>query len=203
MKKILVFVATLVLGVALISYAASNSLLIDDFENPISGGPEGTVDFGAGNGSSVTVTADKSIKNSGDQAIKIVYDAVPGGYMYIAKGAGLDAKNASWNLKAEDIKWNEYSALSFYLYGSDSKGNIAFDIKDNGGELWRFTVVDDFEGWKKVVCSFDKFMVRDDWQPENADKNGNLDFPIKIFQFEPLPVGKGTIYIDTVELIKE
>ena len=203
MGKKLVLGVALVLGLAVISFAETDYLLIDDFEVPISGGAEGTVDFGAGNGSSVTVTADKSIKNSGDQAIKIVYDAVPGGYMYIAKGAGLDAKNAAWNLKPEDVKWEEYSAISFYMYGADSKQNIAFDIKDNGDELWRFNVVDDFKGWKKVVCSFDKFMVRDDWQPESADKNGKIDFPIKIFQFEPLPEGKGTIYIDTVELIKK
>jgi len=203
MGKKLVFAAALFLGLTVFSFAESDSLLIEDFEVPISGGAEGTVDFGAGNGSNVTVTADKSIKNSGDQAIRIDYDAVPGGYMYIAKGAGLDAKNASWSLKPEDIKWEEYSAVSFYIYGADSKHNLAFDIKDNGGELWRFTVVDDFKGWKKVVCVFDKFIVRDDWQPDSADKNGKLDFPIKIFQFEPLPEGKGTIYIDTVELVKK
>lgn len=203
MKKVLVFVAALVFGITLISFAETDYLLIDDFETPISGGPEGTVDFGAGNGSSIEVTAAKDIKNSGEQSVKVVYDAVPGGYMYVAKGAGLDAKNASWVLKTEDIKWEDYKAVSFYIYGSDSKQKIAFDIKDQGDELWRFIVVDDFKGWKKVVCSFDKFMVRDDWQPESADKNGKLDFPIKIFQFEPLPEGKGTIYIDTVELVKK
>ncbi len=203
MKRVLVLAAALVLGLWFSSFAETDYLLIDDFEVPISGGPEGTVDFGAGNGSSVEVTAETGTKKSGDQSIKITYDAVPGGYMYIARGAGLDAKNASWLLKPEDIKWEDYSAISFYLYGSDSKQTIAFDIKDNGGELWRFTFVDDFKGWKKVICSFDKFMVRDDWQPDSADKNWALDFPIKIFQFEPLPEGKGTIYIDTVELVKK
>jgi hypothetical protein len=203
MKKLTFLAIAIVLGITIFSFAETDYLLIDDFEVPISGGPEGTVDFGAGNGSSVEVTAEKSVINSGEQAIKVVYDAVPGGYMYIAKGAGLDAKNAAWKLKPEDIKWEEYEAISFYIFGTDSKQNIAFDIKDNGDELWRFNVVDDFKGWRKIVCSFDKFMVRDDWQPENADKNSQLDFPIKIFQFEPLPEGKGTIYIDTVELVKK
>jgi len=203
MKKILAFAGVLVLGIAVLSFAETNYLLIDDFEVPVSGGPEGTVDFGAENGSSVEVTAGKSVKNSGEQAIKVVYDAVPGGYIYIAKGVGLEAKNALWNLKTEDIKWEEFDAISFYFCGTDSKQKIAFDIKDNGDELWRFTVIDDFKGWKKVVCTFDKFVVRDDWQPESADKNSKLDFPIKVFQFEPLPEGKGTIYIDTVELIKK
>ena len=203
MKKILVFAAAMVLGAATVSFAETDVLLIDDFETAITGGPEGTVDFGAGNGSMVKVTADKETKNSGTQSIKVEYDALPGGYMYIAKGAGLDAKNASWLLKPEDIKWEEYSAISFYMYGSDSKQNIAFDIKDSGNEIWRFTVVDDFKGWKKIVCGLDKFMVRDDWQPESADKNGKIDFPIKIFQFEPLPEGKGTLYFDTVEIVKK
>jgi len=203
MKKTLVLIAILFLGLTGVSSAETDSLLIDDFEVPISGGPEGTVDFGAGNGSAVTVTAATDVKNSGAQSLKVDYDAVGGGYMYIAKGAGLDAKNASWDLKNEDIKWEEYSAVSFYMLGTDSKQRIAFDIKDNGDELWRFTVIDDFKGWKKIVCSFDKFMVREDWQPNTADKNGKIDFPIKIFQFEPLPEGKGTLYFDTVELVKK
>jgi hypothetical protein len=45
--------------------------------------------------------------------------------------------------------------------------------------------------------------VRDDWQPATADKNAKIDFPIKIFQFEPLPSSQGTLYFDTVELVKK
>jgi len=203
MRKITVLAAALVLGVAGLCFAADNNLLLDDFEVTVSGGPEGTVDFGAGNGSSVDVSASSEVKNSGNQALKVVYDAVAGGYMYIARGAGLDAKNANWTLKPEDVKWAEFKAISFYVYGTDSRAMIAFDIKDNGGELWRFMLEDNFKGWKQIICEFDKFMVRDDWQPENADKNGQLDFPVKIFQFEPLPGSKGTLYFDTVELVKK
>ena len=177
--------------------------MLDDFEVLVSGGTEGTVDFGSGNGSSVEVTQAIDIKNSGNQALKIVYDAVSGGYIYVARGTGLDAQNANWQLKPSDIKWEEYSAISFYIYGTDSKAKIAFDIKDNGAEIWRFMVEDDLKGWKKVVCDFDKFIVRDDWQPDGADKNGKLDFSIKSFQFEPLPGSKGTLYFDTVELVKK
>ncbi len=201
MKKI-VFFAVALLSVTGICFAAEN-LLIDDFEVSVSSGPEGTVDFGSGNGSTVQVSQATDIKNTGNKALKVVYDAVPGGYIYVARGTGLDAKNANWSVKPSDIKWQEYSAISFYVYGNDSKTKIAFDIKDNGGEIWRFITEDNFKGWKKVVCQFDKFIVRDDWQPENADKNGVLDFPIKTFQFEPLPGSKGTLYFDTVELVKK
>lgn len=203
MRKVIVLAAALVLGVAGLCFAADNNLLIDDFEISVSGGPEGTVDFGSGNGSGVEVTQATDIKNTGNQALKVVYDAAPGGYIYVARGTGLDAKNANWSLKPEDIKWENYSAISFYIYGTDSKAKIAFDIKDNGGEIWRFMLEDNFKGWKQIVCKFDKFMVRDDWQPDGADKNGQLDFPIKVFQFEPLPESKGTLYFDTVELVKK
>ncbi|MDD5560941.1 MAG: carbohydrate binding domain-containing protein [Candidatus Omnitrophica bacterium] len=203
MKKAWFLAIVLVLSAAGICFAEGSNLLIDDFEISITGGPEGTVDFGAGNGSNVEVTESSDIKNSGNKSLKVIYDAVDGGYIYVARGTGLDAKNANWSINSSDIKWEDYNAISFYVYGTDSKEKIAFDIKDNGGEIWRFVTEDDFKGWKRVVCSFDKFMVRDDWQPEDADKNGQLDFPIKIFQFEPLPGSKGTLYFDTVELVKK
>lgn len=203
MKKAFFVTALAVLFIIGISWAEGNNLLIDDFEVSVTNGPDGTVDFGAGNGSNVEVTEAVDIKNSGNKALKVAYDAVGGGYIYVSRGTGLDAKNANWTIKPSDIKWEEYNAISFYVYGTDSKTKIAFDIKDNGGEIWRFVTEDDFTGWKRVVCNFEKFVVRDDWQPENADKNSQLDFPIKIFQFEPLAESKGILYFDTVELLKK
>ncbi|MDD5097110.1 MAG: carbohydrate binding domain-containing protein [Candidatus Omnitrophica bacterium] len=203
MKRFAFLAALAMLLTAQPCSAEGDDLLLDDFEISVSSGPEGTVDFGAGNGSAVEVTQSTDIKNSGNQSLKVVYDAVAGGYIYVARGTGLDAKNANWTLKPSDVKWENYSALSFYIYGTNSKAKIAFDIKDSGSEIWRFIVEDDFKGWKKVVCSFDKFAVRDDWQPDGADKNGQIDFPIKVCQFEPLPGSKGTLYFDTVELVKK
>lgn len=203
MKKIGFLTIALALLAAGACWAEGSDLLLDDFEFSVSGGPEGTVDFGAGNGSSAEVTAANDIKNSGNQSLKVVYEAVPGGYIYAARGFGLDARNANWPIQPSDIKWEEYSAISFYVYGTDSKAKIAFDIKDNGGEIWRFITEDDLKGWKRIVCSFDKFIARDDWQPNDADNNQQLDFPIKIFQFEPLPGSKGALYFDTVELVSQ
>ncbi|MCX5669647.1 MAG: chondroitinase family protein [Candidatus Omnitrophica bacterium] len=203
MKRLFFLAAIMFLFGAGSGLAEGNNLLLDDFEISVSGGPEGTVDFGSGNGSTVEVTQATEIKNTGNQSLKVTYDAVSGGYIYVARGAGLDAKNAQWTVKPADVKWEDYSAISFYVYGTDSKAKIAFDIKDSGGEIWRFITDDDFKGWKKVVVSFDKFLVRDDWQPDGADKNGQIDFPIKVFQFEPLPGSKGTLYFDTVELVRK
>ena len=53
-----------------------------------------------------------------------------------------------------------------------------------------------------MVISFGDFFSRGDWQPEKADKNGIMDFPLKVFQFEPRPEGKGTLYFDYVRLVK-
>lgn len=192
---------TLILSFAIgITFAQAQILLIDDFEGVISGSPEGTVDFGGGNGSTINVVASTDIKQSGKQSIKITFDAVLNGYIWIARGSGLDVKNAGWLVKSEDIKWNDFNAVSFYMYGADSKTRVAFDVKDNGNEIWRFMAEDNFKGWKQIVCPFKDFVLRDDWQPDSTDKNGTLDFPIKSYQFEPRPEAKGTLYFDQVEL---
>ncbi|MBU1905532.1 MAG: hypothetical protein KJ923_00865 [Candidatus Omnitrophica bacterium] len=195
------FLTILILSLTSLCFA-QETLLLDDFEGVISGGSDGTVDFGAGGGSSVDVVADKKIKKSGEQSLKVNYEAVPGGYMWVARGYDLDVSNAGWMIKPKEINWQDYNAISFYIYGSNSGANIAFDIEDNGNEMWRFMVVDDFQGWKQIVCPFSEFFVRDDWQPQDADNNSNLDFPIQSYQFEPRPEAKGTLYFDQVELVK-
>src|SRR3989338_10521987 len=185
MKKLYFLILVFIFSISVISCAEDKNLLIDDFEAVISGGEDGTVDFGAGNGSSVEVSAAADIKNSGKQSLKVSFNSVSGGYMWIARGFGLDAKNANWLVKPEDINWKDFSAFSFYVFGNDSKVKVAFDIKDNGNEMWRFMFTDDFKVWKKIAPAFSEFFVRGDWQPESADKNAALDFPLKSFQFEP------------------
>lgn len=202
MRRLSYFILIFVLAFAAVCFAKEQVLLLNDFEGPVSGGPDGTVDFGAGNGSSVEVTAATDIIHSGKQSLKVEFDAVSGGYMYIAKGFGLTAKNAFWMVKQEEINWKDYNAIAFYMYGSDSKAKVAIDVKDNGNEMWRYIFEDNFKGWKQIVCPFSKFFARGDWQPQNADKNATMDFPLKSYQFEPLPVAKGTLYFDDVELVK-
>ncbi len=201
--KITTYVLCFVFCVFASCFAQEKGLLLDDFEKAISGGSDGTVDFGAGGGSSIEVTAAQDIKQSGRQSLKLIFDAVPGGYMWVARGFNLDAKNADWLIKPEDIDWQRYNAFSFYMYGNDSKAQIAFDIKDSGNEIWRFMLEDNFKDWKQIVSPFSEFFARTDWQPDNTDKNANLDFPIESFQFEPRPQSKGVVYFDTVELIKK
>lgn len=176
-------------------------LLLDDFEDEITSGPQGAVDAGSGNGSAVAVSADKTNKKSGEQSLKIEYDAMAGGYMWVARGYGLDVAGAAgWSKKPEEIEWSRYAAFSFNMLGAGQGAKIAFDVKDAGGEIFRFMVTDDVKEWKQVVCPFDQFFARGDWQPPTATTNGTLDFPIRSFQFEPIAVAKGALCIDEVRL---
>ena len=202
MKRIVFLVAGLFLICAVSSAADVAPVVIDDFEGPLTPGKTGTVDFGAGNDSKVQVSAAKDIKQSGEQSMKVMFDAVSGGYMWIARGSDIDAQ-PSWLVKPTDIKWEDFNSIGFFMYGANSGAKIAFDIKDNTNEIWRYIVTDDFKGWKEIVCPLADFFARSDWQPATADKNGKIDFPIKSFQFEPLPEAKGTLYFDKVMVLKK
>ncbi len=194
----------LILGLAVL-FAAScdfgpKEVLLDSFEGGIS---NETVDYGSSEDSLVTVGADKTIKVCGDQSLNIIYDLKPSGYMWIARGFGLDVSGAAlWETGPQDIKWKNYKSFSLYMYGNNTGGVVAFDIKDKGGEFFRFLLDDDFSGWKEIICPFDQFMVRADWQPDNAERNQVIDFPIMSFQFEPRLPGIGTYHFDCVKLVK-
>lgn len=176
-----------------------DELLIDDFEGVISGE---TVDFGTGAGSSVDLSASKDIKYHGEQALKVDFDAVSGGYMWVARGYGLTvAGAAAWLVAPKDIDWAKYNALSVYVYGANTNAQIAIDVIDAGSEYWRYLIEDNFTGWKEFILIFSDFFARSDWQPDKADKNANLDFPITTFQFEPRPVAKGALYFDYARLV--
>jgi len=194
----LVFSLLAITGIALCQ--TKDALLLDDFEGLVLGGPDGTVDFGSGGGSTVEVSAETQIKQSGNQSLKAVYNAVTGGYMWVARGSGLDVKNAGWLVSPESIDWPKFNAVSFYVFGSNSGARVAFDVKDKGLEVFRFLTTDDFTGWKQIVAPFSEFSARSDWQPDSAEKNGALDFPLKSYQFEILPEAKGTLFFDKVEL---
>jgi hypothetical protein len=66
-------------------------------------------------------------------------------------------------------------------------------------------LLDNFQGWEKITCPFSEFFARGDWQPQNADKNAVLNFPVKSFQFEPRPdsgTKQGKLYFDCVEPLR-
>ncbi|MBU2102163.1 MAG: hypothetical protein KKF80_02085, partial [Candidatus Omnitrophica bacterium] len=108
--------------------APKGELVIDDFEGALD---KQTVDHGASSGSSVTISADTQEKSSGQQSMKIDFELKDNGYMWIARGYKLDVKGAGqWIVLPEAIDWEKYNAISVMVYGSNSGGIIAFDLKD-------------------------------------------------------------------------
>lgn len=199
MKRSILFFGLLCVVCLMSVTCQAQGVLVDDFEGAIIQGQ--TIDAGTGNGSSLVVSGDLSVKHSGAQSLKLDYDAVPGGYMWVSRGYGLGVKGAAaWLVEPEKVDWTKYGAISFYFKGSGSGASMAFDIKDKWGEIFRFMVTDDSADWKRVVCPFDQFFVRGDWQPDSADKNAILDFPVRSFQFEFIAVAKGAVNIDEVQL---
>ena len=180
--------------------AFCEELMLDSFEGEIG---KKTVDFGGGSGSTLQVTASKDNKSCGQQAIQLSYKLEPSSYLFCARGDGLDVASAHWEGPAHDkIDWAKYTGISLMMSGKDN-GPIAFDVKDAGGELWRFMLENKKDGWVEMVVPFNKFTVRDDWQPTSTDGNRKLDFPIKSFQFEPKQPGEGVVYFDCVKLVAE
>jgi hypothetical protein len=186
------------MGIVLLGCESAPDLLIDNFEGALN---SQTVDFGASEGSALRVTASEEFKVCDSQSMKIEYTLKTSGYMWVARGFNLDVEGAGqWLVKPEEIPWRRYNAIRLSMYGRDSPGVVAFDIKDSGGEMWRFLLDDDFQGWKEIVCPFSQFFVRGDWQPDTADNNEVLDFPIMSFQFEPRLPGSGVYYFDCIAL---
>lgn len=194
------FVSTVALIFFLIGCGhQKKELLIDSFEGELN---RETVDFGAGEGSLLSITACREFKVCGEQSLKLDYDLKPSGYMWASRGYNLDVKGAAkWEATPESIDWKRYNALSVQMYGGNLGGVVAFDVKDAGGEMWRFLLDDDFAGWREIICPLVEFFPRRDWQPESARRNEVLDFPIMSFQFEPRFPGKGVYYFDCIKLI--
>lgn len=201
MKKICFFAAGLLVFFISGCESGPQEVLLDDFEGVLN---SETVDFGAGEGSSLEVRGDKELKVCGEQSLRLDYYLKPSSYMWVARGYNLDVFGAAkWLVKPQDINWKKYKALSVNMYGRNSGGVIAFDIKDAKGEIWRFLLDDDFQDWKEIICPFKDFFPRKDWQPQTAQVNEILDFPVESFQFEPRLPGTGICNFDCVKVIRK
>lgn len=178
----------------------SRVFLLDDFEGDITTGFAGTVDVAAENGARVEVSADTQNKVSGEQSLKIVYEAVTGGEIHVGRGYQLDAKAAGqWTDVPEEINWQQYGALSVWMLGEGQEAVIAFDIKDARGKVFRFLLMDDQTGWKQEICPFDQFKPVDgEWV--STPEEGFPVFPLMSFQLKPMAIAQGTILVDAVSL---
>lgn len=98
--------------------------------------------------------------------------------------------------------WSRFRALSFWMYGTNSRQMFVVELNDSGEEHFRSPIItDDFTGWKQIVIPFEEFASRDDWQPENAEIDLAITWPLKDFQPFASVGGSGYILIDLVEAI--
>ncbi len=179
---------------------APKEVLIDDFEGPLN---QETVDYGSSDNSTLSVSPDRANKVCGQQALKLTYELKPTGYMWAARGYNLDVKGAGqWLVKPEEVAWEKYEAISLQMYGQGNGQIIAFDLKDKGGEIWRFVLDDEVAGWREIICPLEQFFPREDWQPETAERNQVIDFPILSFQFEPRSLGVSECTFDCLKVIR-
>ncbi len=75
--------------------------------------------------------------------------------------------------------WSRYSAVSFYLYGTNSGQSVQVEILDNRSdpttdtaERFDTVVTDNFSGWQKITIPFDNFTRATDFQPGGAPDDG-------------------------------
>ena len=54
---------------------------------------------------------------------------------------------------AGEIRWSGFKGVSLQMFGTNSGGKVAFDIKDSGSEMWRFVLEDNFSGWNNILYS--------------------------------------------------
>lgn len=163
---------------------AGDSLVIADFEDS-----KRPVITYAGPGSTMTAEYQTAIVHGGKQALKTKMDTSNwAGTLIELSGATAD--------------WTGYSKLKLWVYGSKSGRRFNIDLEEKGKEQCRYTITDDFEGWKEFVIKLSEFLPRTDWQPNDADKNGKLDFPLKTIQFFTSASFGSTLYFDDISIEK-
>jgi len=124
-----------------------------------------------------------------------------------ATGAGLQATygvaGSSYAGMGRDVNedWSGYRALELWIKGGGTGNTINVEIEDADGELFDYSFVDDFTGWRfaSVPLTTAGFPRRTDWQPVTVN-NGLTLTNVKILRFRPLG-GAGSFGLDRVVLV--
>jgi hypothetical protein len=185
----IVSLASLLACAAIISFVsgpvtAGNSLLISDFED--SKQPISTY---AGGGSKVTTEYQTATVHGGKQALKV--------YQNVSNWGG-----ALIELPKEKADWTGYTTLKMWIYGGKTGRKFNIDLEEAGKEQFRYTITDDWTGWKEFSIKLAEIYARSDWQPPDANKNYKLDFPLKTIQFFTSSSFDGTLIFDDISVEK-
>lgn len=190
-------------------------LLIDDFESGI---PASAAEGGAGIGfvpwgdafENVTLAARQIVVGS-SLALPIAADTpntVLAIHYEIGSWGGFThafTDGREWT----SMDWTAYNALSFWLYGNNTGGQIQIDLFDNRrrnvpgdtAERFFYRISDDYAGWRQFTIPFSLFQRRTDWQPNGAPDDGLGLNRVSGYAFGfPAGVGAQTAYLDHVGL---
>lgn len=199
---IVMVIVIAVIGVFMLAgeRGSGRHLMLDNLEGELTAE---TVDYGADDSSTINLSADTDIKFCGKQSLKLEYNLQPSGYLFCARGYGLDTVAANkWLKDPQKINWSRYQGFSF-MVSSTQKTIVAFDIKDAGDEIWYFESEVVPGDWQEITVSFDALTVRQDGQTQTAARNNVLDFPIQSYRWESRTPGEGTLHFDCVKLLRK
>ncbi len=172
--------ACLLINLTLMSFvaaplvAAAEPATLADFEPDV---PGGWYVFSGGGGwvtpVVLTVPDGDPLARPGQVGPNNVLDAaydVTGGWA----GFGVD-----FGVTTGPQDWSDYTAFSFWFYGSGTGEEYQAEISDNSSdgtsanaERFDYNFVDDFAGWQQVVIPFAEFTRATDYQPPGAPDDG-------------------------------
>lgn len=142
--------------------------------------------------STISISADSEVVHSGNKSAKVSF-------------ASKDWVGATFTLTPGTGDWTGLSHLRFWMYGDASGTSFNFVLEDAGDEQFQLTspLRVDWSGWKEIVIPLSEFQSRTDWQASHAKVNRQIDYAIKGIHFFTNNHGKGTFYIDDIEVIGE
>jgi hypothetical protein len=140
-------------------------MVLNDFE-----GEADALSTYKGPSSNVTVELSTAQAHSGKQSVFVKTDCK-------------DWTGAVYSLADGQNDWTGLSTLKMWVYGSNSGNKFNVILEDKSGEQHTTQLMDSFSGWKEISIALARFKARTDYQPGTADKNGNLDMPLKTVQF--------------------
>ncbi len=156
------------------------SILISDFEDS----SKELITY-AGPQSKITAVYSTEKAKSGKQSAKVTHQTKDwaGALVTVDEGKG---------------DWTGMKTFRMWVYGSNSKASFNIDLEDAKKEQFRYTITDDFEGWKEFVIPLSEFKWRTDWQASDAVLNKKYDYPMMTVQFCTATLGNFTLYFDDI-----
>jgi len=182
---------------------ALRSLTIDDFEDGQlpSGTDSNGIDIGfftwMGGGGTTEITTTLQATNTVLQMDSVVPSGGWAGMTHHFENEAVD----TW--VSQD--WSDYQAVSFWVYGTNTGKTLFFEVQDNRNpgstvddtEIWNYTFLDNFSGWKRFEVMFADFNRKD-------IGNGAPNDDFTLTEVHGWAFGTteyaGTLYLDNVQI---